>query len=402
MRYIRFITIPTMGIATIVLTFFSITGVACAQNMTEEDLPDFKVRPGYEVTLAVDNLDNARFLEMGDDGTLYVSRPRHEDIVGLTDQDGDGFFESRTTYVENYSRVHGLHYKDGWLWFTQTGAVHKSRDTDGDGVSNEVETVIPEERIYSKGGGHWWRSLLVGDDGIYTSIGDGGNISIQTETERQKIWKYSLDGMEKELFVSGIRNTEKLRFRPGTDEVWGADHGSDWYGRPIGDTRAQQPITDHNPPDEFNHYRKGEFYGHPFIVGNILPRVEYYDRDDIIDLASKTVPPEWMFGAHVATNGFTFVSLENNHFPPDHQGDAFVAQHGSWNSSVKVGYAVVRVLFDDVTGDPYGELEIVQTLADDGETVLERPVDCVEAPDGSILFSGDHGGRVYRITYTGR
>ena len=34
----------------------------------------------------------------------------------------------------------------------------------------------------------------------------------------------------------------------------------------------------------------------------------------------------------------------------------------------------------------------------EGEKVLARPVDCVEAPDGSILFSCDQTKRIYRIT----
>ena len=386
--------------ALVFLAFWLINpGIGCSQ--ANREINKFTVRPGYKVTIAVESIDNARFLEMGADGTLYVSRPRHEDIIALQDKNNDGRFESRTTYIDDYSTVHGLYYKDGWLWFSQTGAIHKSRDTDQDGSADEVVTVIPEDKIYSQGGGHWWRSLLVTDNAIFTSIGDRGNIHDGTESERQKIWRYSLDGQEKSLFASGLRNTEKLRLRPGTGEIWGCDHGSDWYGRPLGENRRQQPITDHNPPDEFNYYQEGHFYGHPFIVGNIQPRFEYTDRADILELAEKTTPPAWRFGAHVATNGFTFISHANSHFPDDHKGDAFVAQHGSWNRSVKSGYAIVRILFDDITGKPYGSLKIVSTLASDGETVLDRPVDCVEAPDGSILFSTDYKGRVYRLSHVG-
>ena len=79
-------------------------------------------------------------------------------------------------------------------------------------------------------------------------------------------------------------------------------------------------------------------------------------------------------------------------------GDAFVALHGSWNSSVRVGYGVERVLFDEQTGRPYGAHRVVTTLSKDGQRYLARPVDCAEAPDGSILFSCDATGVVYRIT----
>lgn len=206
-------------------------------------------------------------------------------------------YEVVNTFVAGYPTVHGMHFADGWLWFAQTGAIHKARDTNSDGKADEVQTVIPEGQL-PRGGGHWWRPVLATDRYIYTAIGDAGNINDETETERQKIWRFNKDGTGKTLFASGIRNTEKLRLRPGTNEVWGVDHGSDWFGRTLGERPQQfQPITDHNPPDELNHYEEGKFYGHPFITGNKLPRIEYQNRKDIVELADKTVPPAWSFGA---------------------------------------------------------------------------------------------------------
>jgi glucose/arabinose dehydrogenase len=64
------------------------------------------------------------------------------------------------------------------------------------------------------------------------------------------------------------------------------------------------------------------------------------------------------------------------------------------------GYRIERVLFDPVTGRPYGSLTIVKTLTADNR-VLARPVDCVEAPDGSVLFSCDMTNRIYRISWVG-
>jgi glucose/arabinose dehydrogenase len=361
-------------------------------------VPAFEVRPGYRVTLAADSVNTPRFMEFDDAGTLYVSVPFEGTIYALTDGDGDGYFESQQPFIQNRQFVQAMQFLDGWLWFAQTGSIHRARDADGDGTPEEVITVIPEGELPS-GGGHWYRPILVTADAIYTSIGDSGNITDETDTERQKIWKFDLDGGNKTLFCSGIRNNEKLQLRPGTDEVWGCDHGSDWFGRPLGESSGNQPVTDANPPDEFNHYVEGGFYGHPFVVGNVVPRIEYQDRTDIIDLASQTTPPAWGFGAHWSANAFTFIT--GDHFPADHAGDAFVACRGSWNSSVRVGYRIERVLFDDVTGKPYGSLRIVNTLNAEGTNYLARPVDCVEAPDGTVLFSSDVTGRIFRISYIG-
>lgn len=363
---------------------------AAAANSNRNSL-GFWVRPGYKVDRVASELGNARFMEFGPGGVLYLSRPGNGDILTL--KASGGKYSVIETFVSGYRTVHGLCFADGWLWFTQSGAVHKARDTDGDGKADETTTVLKDGQL-PKGGGHWWRSIVVGKTHFWTSIGDAGNINDETATERQKVFRFKLDGTEKALWSGGIRNTEKLRFRPGTQEVWGVDHGSDWYGRPFGDTDGNQPMTDTMPPCEFNRYDEGGFYGHPFLVGNRVPRLEWKDKVDLAAWASKTTIPMWNFGAHTAPNGFTFLSKP---IWPDHKGDAFVAFHGSWNSSKRVGYGVDRVLFDTVTGLPYGSLNIVSTLGENGR-VLSRPVDCVEAPDGSVLFSCDSTGSIYRIT----
>ncbi|RYG85323.1 hypothetical protein EON77_05760, partial [bacterium] len=101
------------------------------------------------------------------------------------------------------------------------------------------------------GGGHWMRSILVTPTALYTSIGDSSNASDETATDRQKIWRFNLDGTGKTLFASGLRNTEKLRVRPGTTTIYGADHGSDNWAASYGEVGGQQPFTDVNPPCEF-------------------------------------------------------------------------------------------------------------------------------------------------------
>lgn len=375
-------------------TFFTLTALALAATTAHAagtvgpGVPKFDVRDGYRVTLAAQDFGQARFLQLGENGTLYVSQPNQGSISTLKKQ-GDGTYKKIGEFTSDKKTVHGMDFKNGWLWFTQSGAIWKGRDQNGDGKADEEIKVLGD---LPEGGGHWWRSICVTDQGFFTSIGDTGNINDLTDTDRQKVWFYNLDGSGKKLWSSGIRNTEKLRMRPGSSELYGADHGSDWYGKPLGDTKESQPITNRVPADEFNHYVEGGFYGHPFIVSNGLPRIEFKDRPDIIELASKTILPAWPVGPHWATNGFTFAQTNGL----GARGDAFIACHGSWNSSVKQGYRIQRVMFDGQTGEPMGAQEIVSTL--DGQKVLGRPVDCAEESDGSILFSTDDSNKIYRIS----
>jgi len=295
-----------------------------------------------------------------------------------------------------------MQWADGWLYFTQTGAIFRAKDEDGDGKSDKVETIVPEGSIPHHGG-HWWRSILVTKDYIYTSIGDSGNANDDDAStdpmikDRQKIWRFKKDGSGKTLFCGGVRNNEKLMARPGTEEVWGIEHGTDKIGLAYGETEGHQPITDVHPVEEFNHYIEGGFYGHPYVEGIRFPRPEFAKRPDIIQLAEKTILPEWSFPAHYSATGWTF--LKKDHFGADHVGDAMIACKGSTSRTDKVGYAIERVMFDKLTGKPYGSWKIVSTLVDG--KVLARPIDCVEAPDGSVLFTDDTSKCIYRVSKAG-
>jgi glucose/arabinose dehydrogenase len=387
--------------STIALLVGGMNALSLAQDKSDArgpNVPAFTVRDGYRVTLAVEKMSETRFMEFDDKGTLYVSQPNAGKIVALKDKDVDGVYETSSDFTPGkLAKVHGMHFKDGWLWFSQSTGIHKAQDKNADGVADEVVAVIPEGTLPGTTG-HWWRSIFVVEDGFFTAVGDGSNASDQSDTDRQKIWKYDLNGQNKKLFSSGVRNTEKLRYRPGTDELWGVDHNSDNFGQALGEDPKKNiiPVTEMFPPEELNHYVEGGFYGHPFLVGNRVPRIEFQKHPNLLELAARTTVPALQLGPHWAGNGWCWITKD--HFAADHKGDMFVAFHGSWNSTTKVGYRVERIFFDKQTGKPYGNLPIVQTLAADGTTVLARPVDCVEARDGSVLFSCDQTRRIYRIT----
>ncbi len=388
----RRILIPIL-LAPLLLTGVASGGIVSARaqatGILGAGVPNFWVRAGYRVDRVAD-LAGVRFLEFGADAnTLYASRPNSNDIVTLR-RGANGTFTA-STFLSGVSTVHGLDFEEGWLWFSQSGAIKRARDTDGDGDADEVVTVLNN---LPSGGGHWMRSILVTPTAFYTSIGDSSNASDESVTERQKIWRFNLDGTGKTLFASGLRNTEKLRVRPGTTAIYGADHGSDNWGAAYGEVGGGQPFTDVNPPCEFNLYEEGKFYGHPFVVGDRVPRSEYANRSDLVTLGAATQIPAWKFGAHWAPNGFAFVGAGDN--TKAFGNDAVVALHGSWNSSVPVGYRIERILFDSAFGKPYGSLPLVITVRDG--VVLGRPVDVAEDPTGGFLFSDDGTGRIYRVT----
>lgn len=370
------------------------------QGVRGEGVPGFWVRPGFKVTLVAEGFGQSRFIVRDGKGTLYVSQPDLGNIVGLRDEDGDGKYERQWKVVTGMKSVHGMQVEGEWLYFATSGTVSRAKLPEAGKELEGIQTVIAEGEVPS-GGGHWWRSVLVREGKLWTSIGDSGNLTDETETDRQKIWRFTIgeDGRAsgKTLWSTGIRNTEKLMNRPGTGEVWGMDHGSDNFGARYGE-KGGGPITDVIPPCEFNHYVQGFDYGHPFVTGVGLPRPEFAGRGDILQKVEANTAPAWSFGAHWAPNGWTFLEADGQ---VGKRGDAVVTFHGSWNARRKVGYRVELVRFDEVTGRPMGSQMIVGTLDGGGTEVLGRPCDALEMGDGSVLFTDNGTGRVYRVEKVG-
>ena len=87
-------------------------------------------------------------------------------------------------------------------------------------------------------------------------------------------------------------------------------------------------------------------------------------------------------------------------FPAEYRNQVFIAEHGSWNRSQKIGYRITLVRLDEqgraVKYEPFAEGWL------QGESAWGRPADVVVAPDGSLLVSDDSAGAIYRIRYAGR
>jgi glucose/arabinose dehydrogenase len=101
-----------------------------------------------------------------------------------------------------------------------------------------------------------------------------------------------------------------------------------------------------------------------------------------------------------------FASLEmafytGKQFPADYSGDAFAAEHGSWNRAHRSGYEVIRVPMHD--GNATGEYEDFLTgfVTPDGK-VWGRPVGVTVGNDGSLFVTDDGTRTVWHVVYTGK
>jgi glucose/arabinose dehydrogenase len=152
-------------------------------------------------------------------------------------------------------------------------------------------------------------------------------------------------------------------------------------------------------PDYFTLVQEDGFYGWPYAYIGPNPDPQFGAMRP--DLVEASIVPDVLFQSHSAPLGFAFYDADQ--FPEHYRGGAFVALHGSWNSSVPTGYKLVYVPFENRR--PSGGYENFAlgfrfggtTPADD----IGRPVGVVVSPDGSLLVADDVGNAIWRISYSG-
>jgi glucose/arabinose dehydrogenase len=224
---------------------------------------------------------------------------------------------------------------------------------------------------------------------LYVSVGSRSNAD-REPLPRASVQVMNLDGSNQQTFAYGLRNPVGLDFHPETGELYTTVNERDGLG-------------DDLVPDYFTRIQQGDFYGWPyayFSPDKLDPRQTSGGQSVNPELAAQTKAPDVLFQAHSAALGVQF--YDGNTFPERYRNGAFVAFRGSWNRSAGTGYKIVFVPFEN--GRPTGEYEDFVTgfLTDPSvPTTWGRPVGVLVLPDGSLLFTEEPNGRIYRVQYQG-
>lgn len=351
---------------------FSVGPAACAQSGI--DLNEIHLPPGFSIDVWSDQVPNARSLALGASGTVFVATRRDGRVYALIPA-GD----SRPTVItlaENLTMPNGVAFHDGDLYVAEN-----HRITRYPGIEESLPEVpnpelvidtLPTERH------HGWRYIDFGPDGkLYIAIGAPCNVC--DEVGFANISRMNPDGTGQEIVAYGVRNSVGFTWHPETGDLWFTDNGRDMLGDDV-------------PPGELNHAsRDGLHFGFPFCHGGDIQDPEFGDRGDCADFQ----PPAQKLGPHVAPLGVVF--YQGDMFPDEYRNQAFIAEHGSWNRSQKIGYRVTLVRMQDGKAAGY---EVFAEGWLKNEKVSGRPVDLKVLGDGSMLLSDDLNGVIYRISYT--
>lgn len=364
------------------LTFVLIAGI----NSSADADTRFKVKvlasavqmpAGFQIQVYADGVAGARSMVLSPSGVLFVGTRKEGRVYAVLDTNNDRVADSVVTIAEGLNMPNGVALWNGDLYVAEVHRILRFSQ-----IESRLDKPVKPEVVYDQFPGdrhHGWKFIRFGPDGrLYVPIGAPCNTCRKSNPIYATIARINRDGSGFEIFARGVRNSVGFDWHPKTDELWFSDNGRDWLG-------------DDLPPDEINRAAiKGLHFGFPFCHGGVVADPEFGSEQ----ACGQFTAPEVRLPAHVAPLGMRFYT--GRMFPEDYYQQLFIAEHGSWNRSRKVGYRItlVRMKRGRVTGyEPFAQGWLA------GSNAWGRPVDIEVMSDGSMLVSDDKNGAIYRISY---
>jgi glucose/arabinose dehydrogenase len=345
--------------------------LCAASSAFSQSLPleRIKLPPGFRIELLA-QVPNARSLALGAKGTLFVGS-RSGSAVHAVLPGG------RVVKVaEGMSIPNGVAFRDGALYIAEVGRIFRIEKAE-ENLDSPAKPVLVFDKL-PRDIHHGWKFIRFGPDGrLYVPIGAPCNVC--DRDGYALIGRLDLSSKAFEVFARGVRNTVGFDWHPQTRELWFTDNGRDWLG-------------DELPADELNRApRAGLHFGFPYCHQGDLQDPEFGRNRK----CSEFEAPARNLGPHVAALGMRFYT--GSMFPAQYRNQIFIAEHGSWNRSRKIGYRISLVKIENskvVSYEAFAEGWL------QGELAWGRPVDVEVLPDGSLAVSDDAAGVVYRIHYS--
>jgi Raf kinase inhibitor-like YbhB/YbcL family protein len=242
-------------------------------------------------------------------------------------------------------------------------------------------------------GQHPNRTMAIKNGKLYISVGSTCNACDESNEESATMLVTDLDGKNRKIYASGLRNTIGFGWHPVSNKLFGMDHGIDWLG-------------DDEQMEELNEITEGKKYGWAYVYadGKINPQDDPPADLGLTseDWAQQSVNPVLMYTAHSAPMQMLFYT--GSQFPAEYRNDAFVAMRGSWNRIPPSGYEVVRIHFDDAGNpqrfEPFLTGFLVKGGSPNGKDAhFARIAGIAQTRDGSILVSDNTNNIIYRVAY---
>ena len=345
---------------------------------------------GFTVNRFADSLEHPRWTYIAPNGDFFVSESNTKNSANqirlLRDTDKDGIADEKYVFLEDLNQPFGMLVIDNHFYVANTDGLYRyPYSTGATKITSEGEKIV--ELSASGYNNHWTRNIITNKNRnkIYISVGSASNVGeqgMEKEEGRANIFEVNLDGSNKIIYASGLRNPVGMDWNPTTGELWTAVNERDKLGNNL-------------VPDYMTSVKKGGWYGWPYsYYGDIKdPRWKDEPHDSLVQ---KAIIPDVPLGNHTASLGLAFYT--GNTFPETYKNGAFIGQHGSWNRAVFSGYKVVFVPFEN--GKPQQPQDFLTGFIanEEDSKVYGRPVGITVSTDGSLLVNDDDAGIVWRVS----
>ncbi len=304
------------------------------------------------------------------DGTLYATRPLYGQVLAIRDSDGDHLPDTAEVVAEGLDLPNGLTYYDGALYIAAGAQIYRLRGED--------LTLLVDDLPVGPGG--WVGRLAVGpDQRLYVAVGASCDFCIPANPELGAILSFTLDGTDRQVFASGLRQAAGLAFLDG--DLWATDSVS---------TDTAEPPD----PDELNRVTAGAYLGWPYCSGGGELEVDF-------DCIGATGPA---FSFPNGSRPLGIAAYTGDALPTLHHS-LLVVLNGSENQTPIQGYQLAAVQVDD-DGQPVEMLTLIpqRTFASDREAFTptemnyrasgfwpHRPLDVAVSPEGWVYVSVSGG-----------
>jgi glucose/arabinose dehydrogenase len=334
-----------------------------------------KLPPGFSISIYATGVRNARQMALGPNGTVFVGTLNAGYVYALVDHDKNNRAGEVIRIAEGLSMPSGIAFRDGSLYVAAVSRVLRY-----DNIESQLKTppkpVVVSDK-FPTDTHHGWKFIAFGPDGmLYVPVGAPCNVC-RPDERHAVINRMNADGSGLEVFAKGVRNSVGFDWHPVTKELWFTDNGRDGMG-------------DNIPPDELNYApQKGMNFGFPDCHAGTIPDPEFGKEP-----CSKFTPPAMSLTPHGAAIGMRFYT--GSMFPAEYRNQIFIAEHGSWDRSVPIGYRVMLARLEGnkaVKYEPFAEGWL------QGSRAWGRPTDVLVMPDGALLVADDQADTIYRIAY---
>jgi glucose/arabinose dehydrogenase len=338
-------------------------------------LAKLKLPKNFNIEVYASEMVNARSLRISDKGTVFVSTRLSDTIYAVTNKNGK---REVKPLVTGLYRPNGIALHNGTLYIAELNKISKIDNVEDHLDDASKPTVIYDDLPSDEP--HGWKFLTVGPDNkLYFNIGAPCNICMPPPTHAQ-IRRINLDGSGMEVVARGIRQVVGMDWHPLLNQLYFTENQRDWLSEDL-------------PQDKLNRL------AHPGQDNFGFP---YCHQGDIADQqfgwghsCDEFTKPIALLGPHSAPLGMRFYTGQM--FPKEYRNAIFIARHGSWNKSKKIGGDIVVAKLN-----PDGTVKSIEPFITgflENNNYVGRPVDIELMKDGSMLLSDDWNGAVYRITY---